>query len=217
MRQAAIRSRIIALLAPLALAATASAQNGPTSQVDFRNDMRKLWEDHVTWTRLYIVDAAAGLPEQEATTQRLLRNQTEIGDAIKSFYGNPAGDRLTALLKDHITTAAELIDAAKAGDDAKKDAANKRWLTNADEIATFLSNANPKQWPVGEMKGMLHDHLTLTTAEVVAQLHQDWAGSIAAYDKVHLQVLKMADALSLGIIRQHPSRFRAGTVATKKQ
>jgi len=217
MHHTSMRSRIIALLAPLALAASASAQGGPMNQVDFRNDMRKLWEDHITWTRLYIVSAAANLPDKEATTQRLLRNQTDIGDAIKPFYGNAAGDKLTTLLKDHITTAAELIGAAKAGDAAKKDAASKRWFANADEIATFLSGANPRQWRLAEMKGMLHDHLALTTDEVVAQLKQDWPGSIGAYDKVHEQMLKMADALSLGIIRQHPNRFRGSAVAARTQ
>lgn len=214
MRHPGIRSASIALFMLLGPAAPASAQNGAMNRTDFRNDMRKLWEDHITWTRLYIVDAAAGLPEQEATTQRLLRNQTDIGDAIKPFYGDAAGEKLTTLLKEHITTAAEVIGAAKAGDNAKKDAAAKRWSANADEIAAFLSGANPKQWSLAGMKAMLHDHLDLTTAEVVAQLHQDWAGSIGAYDKVHQQILKMADVLSLGIIEQYPNKFSSVSAAT---
>jgi hypothetical protein len=76
--------------------------------------MRKLWEDHVTWTRLYIVSAVAGLPDAGATAERLLQNQTDIGNAIKPFYGEAAGERLTALLRPHILIAAELVTAAKA-------------------------------------------------------------------------------------------------------
>ena len=188
----------------LALTQTATAALPAT---DFRNAMRKLWEDHITWTRLYIVSAVADLPDKDATTKRLLQNQTDIGNAIKPFYGDAAGDKLTALLKDHILIAAELIDAARAGDTAKKEDATKRWSANADDIASFLSGANPKNWPLAEMKSMMHEHLEVTTAEVVARLKKDWTADISAYEKVHEQILKMADMLSSGIIEQFPARF----------
>lgn len=171
-----------------------------------RADMRKLWEDHIAWTRLYIVTAAAKLPEKDVTAQRLLRNQEDIGNAIKPFYGDAAGTKLTGLLKSHITIATEVIDAAMKADEPKKTDAMKRWGANADEIATFLSGANPAHWPLAEMKAMLHSHLDLTTQEVVAQLTKDWAGSVAAYDMIHDQMLKMADALSTGILKQFPGK-----------
>jgi len=81
-----------------------------------------------------------------------------------------------------------------------------RWFANADQIADFLSSANPKNWPQAEMRSMMHDHLNLTTKEVVARLHGDWAGDIAAYDAVNLQI-HMADGLSEGIIKQFPNKF----------
>jgi len=52
-------------------------------QFAFRSAMRKLWEDHITWTRLYIVSVTADLADKDATAQRLLRNQADIGSAIK--------------------------------------------------------------------------------------------------------------------------------------
>src|SRR5881396_292768 len=85
----------------------------------FHDAMRKLWEDHVTWTRLFIVSAAAGLPDKDATTQRLLQNQTDIGNAVAELYAADAGNKLTALLRDHILIAANIVAAAKAGDNAK--------------------------------------------------------------------------------------------------
>jgi hypothetical protein len=199
---------LIVLVVAFAFPATARAASAPVDPAAFHDDMRKLWEDHVTWTRLYIVSALAGLPSKDATAQRLLRNQTDIGNAVGLFYGAPAGEKLTGLLKDHILTAAALIDAAKAGNTAKKDEASKHWYVNADEIASFLSGANPKNWPLAEMKSMMHAHLDLTTVEVVAGLKQDWTADIAAYDEVHGQILKMADMLSVGIVKQFPSKFK---------
>jgi hypothetical protein len=58
------------------------------------------------------------------------------------------------------------------------------------------------------MKAMLHEHLRLTTDEVVARLQADWAADVAAYDAIHLQALEMADMLSTGIVDQFPKRFR---------
>jgi hypothetical protein len=186
----------------------ASAQKMTAKQAALHSAMRKLWEDHITWTRLFIVSAAADLPDKDATTQRLLRNQTDIGNAIKPIYGTAAGNKLTALLKEHITTAAEVVAAAKMDDETKLADANRRWLANADAIAAFLSGANPKNWPAREMRTMMHTHLNLTTQEAVAQLHGDYPGSIRAYDRVHDYILRMADMLSMGIVKQFPSKFR---------
>ena len=207
-----IRSLILIVAALLATApgALAQSQHAPLMDRDtFNADMRKLWEDHITWTRLYIVSALGGLPDKDATAQRLLQNQADLGNAIKPFYGDAAGTQLTGLLRDHILTAAELIDAAKAGDSAKQDAATKRWSANADDIATFLNGANPKNWPLADAKKMMRDHLTLTTGEVVAHLKKDWPASIAAYDEIHTQILHMADMLSSGIEAQFPAKFKA--------
>ncbi len=173
----------------------------------FQQAVRKLWEDHVTWTRVYIIAALADLPEADAAAQRLLQNQTDIGNAVKPFYGDEAGEQLTALLEDHILIAVDLLAAAKAGDSAGFEDANKRWYQNADDIAAFLNSANPKHWQLREMKSMMKDHLDLTLEEATARLNEDWAGDIVAYDKVHNEILHMADMISDGIIRQFPKSF----------
>jgi hypothetical protein len=173
----------------------------------FQQAVRKLWEDHVTWTRVYIIAALADLPEADAAVQRLLQNQTDIGNAVKPFYGDEAGQQLTALLKDHILIAADLLAAAKVGDTAKFEDANKRWYENADQIAAFLNSANPDNWALSEMQTMMKDHLDLTLEEATARLSEDWAGDVAAYDKVHNEILHMADMISDGIIKQFPKEF----------
>ena len=181
----------------------------PTTEKEaaFHDGTRKLWEDHVTWTRLFIVSDVGNLPDLQATTTRLLQNQVDIGDAVKPYYGQQAGDALTVLLQEHITTAAKLLDAAEAGDQAGVAAASASWYDNADRIASFLSTANPNNWPLDETKAMMREHLDLTLQEATAHLTGDYAADIAAYDKIHGQILEMADMLSSGIIAQFPNQF----------
>jgi hypothetical protein len=169
--------------------------------------MRQLWSDHVTWTRLFIVSFVADLPDLQATTERLLQNQVDIGDAVKPFYGEAAGDRLTDLLTDHILTAAEVLAAAKTGDDAAFAEASDAWYANARQIARFLHRANPDNWPLAEMRSMMKEHLDLTLTEAAQQLGGDYAGSVATFDEVEASILHMADQLSAGIVAQFPGEF----------
>ncbi len=179
----------------------------PIPRAELHDAMRKLWEDHITWTRLYIVSAAAGLPDVDQTAQRLLKNQADIGDAVGTYYGAAAGTALTGLLRSHILTAAKLIGAAKSGDTAAVRSASDAWYANADSIADFLSRANEQAWPAATMRSAMHMHLDLTLKEATARLHGDWPADIAAYDAVHHHILELADVLSSGITRQFPSRF----------
>jgi Spy/CpxP family protein refolding chaperone len=187
----------------------AAKQRGLNAQrLVLHDEMRRLWEDHITWTRLFIVSASADLPGTQATTRRLLRNQTDIGDAIKPFYGRAAGKRLTGLLREHILLAAALVTAAKAGDQAAVERESRSWYRNANQIADFLHGANPSHWPRREMRSMMRDHLDLTLTEAVAHLERRHRADIRAYDRVHRQILAMADMLSDGIAAQFPRRFR---------
>ena len=178
----------------------------PTREA-FAADMRQLWFEHVEWTRLAIVSFDGNLPDLKTTLARLLRNQTDIGNAIKPYYGDAAATKLTALLKQHILIAVDVLKAAKAGNAAALKRAQARWQANADQLATFLSAANPQHWPKSALVSMLRAHLALTTNEAVARLQHRWAADVQAADAVEHEMMMMADALSSGIIAQFPERF----------
>ncbi|MDO8587185.1 MAG: plastocyanin/azurin family copper-binding protein [Armatimonadota bacterium] len=206
-----VAAGIIALVS-MSQTSFADASERTEKAVAFRSDMRKLWEDHVFYTRMVIISVAGGLQDLKPTTTRLLQNQVDIGNAIKPYYGDNAGSKLTSLLQDHINTAAELLVAAKAGDTAKMNDAKSRWYDNGDEIAAFLSSANPQNWPLDTVKSLMKTHLDTTIDEAVARLHGDWKGDIDAFDKANKHILVMADALSLGVIRQFPEKFADSAV-----
>jgi hypothetical protein len=186
---------------------SAHAAASPSREVKLQLDMRKLWEDHITWTRNYIISAIADLPDLDTAAKRLLKNQDDIGDAAGSFYGTEAGSKLAALLRDHIMIATEVVKAAKAGNNDQVQTAQQKWSANAKDIATFLSGANPN-WSRRELEDMLQKHLDFTTTEAVSRLKQDWAADIKAYDDNHVHMLMFSDLLTNGIIEQFPAKFR---------
>jgi hypothetical protein len=187
---------------------TAVAARTTAKQAKLQDAIRKLWEDHVTWTRLAIVSFAHDLPDLPATEARLLRNQVDIGNAIKPYYGNAAGNQLTVLLKEHIVGAVALLSAAKAGDQALIKQRSAEWYVNGKEIADFLHNANPMHWPKATLRKMMKEHLDQTLDEAVNRLGGNYDADIRDYDEIHHHILEMADTLSAGIIKQFPRRFR---------
>jgi hypothetical protein len=177
-------------------------------ELALRNGMRRLWEDHITWTRLAIISLTTDSPDTGATVGRLLENQADIGDAVKPFYGDAAGNELTRQLRLHILIAADVVAAARAGDQAKLADAQSRWQANADDIAGVLNSVNPRHWKLATMKAEMHKHLDLTTQEAVARLQGNWNADVAAYEAIHDHILHMSDLLSTGIVEQFPKRFR---------
>jgi hypothetical protein len=186
--------------------AAASTAPDPVVVGAFKQDMRLLWSDHVIWTRGYVVAAAADSPDQQAAAARLMKNQEDIGNAVADYYGKPAGDQLTALLKDHISIAVDLVKAAKAGDNPGVQAADARWQQNGVDIADFLSKANPN-WPRQTLVDLMKTHLSTTTTAVKARLGKDWEADVRAFDEVYRHILMMSDTLADGIVKQFPDRF----------
>jgi hypothetical protein len=199
-------------LLPVLLAGNSSlirAENRPKIDTQvFRNDMRKLWEDHSERTRELIISTLSDLPNQDEATQNLIQNQNEIGNAIKPFYGDAAGDELAEMLENHTLISVTMFQAArKANPEAFEDSV-ARWYSNADEVAEFFQETNQENWPLRKTKPMLRVYLDLTLEEALARWNGDFAASDAAHDKVQNQALQIADMLSEGLINKFRGRFK---------
>ncbi|MBI2521997.1 MAG: glycosyltransferase [Bdellovibrio sp.] len=186
-----------------------ATQNYSEEAVKLKTDLRKLWEDHIVWTRNYIISSLADLEDAAKVAERLLLNQDDIGNAIKPYYGEEAAKKLSGLLRYHILIAVDVIKAAKENNAVNLANAQKRWTVNGKDIADFLSKANP-HLNKNELEKMMATHLSLTTDEVVYRLKKDWAGDIVAYDKGHVHMLMFSDTLAMGIVKQFPKTFKTG-------
>jgi hypothetical protein len=194
----------------LSISACKKETASPTDGAKYKatsSAFRVLWSDHVSWTRSVIVNIVDGAPGTTEAVNRLLQNQVDIGNAIKPYYGDAAGNALTDLLHNHIVVAADILTAAKNGNTAAMNTASAAWYANGDSIAVFLNTANPDNFPLVSWKSMMKMHLDYTLEEATARLNHDYAADVVAYDKVYAEMMIMSDMLSEGIAKQFPAQF----------
>lgn len=170
-------------------------------QMHLMNELRKLWEQHVYWTRLFIISALEELPDLEAATKRLLRNPTDFANVLEIYYGGQKSDAFRQLFEEHLKIAASIVNSAKQGNTKAVEQYSNIWNRNADQIAAFLAGINPF-WTEGEWKNLLHDHLRMTSDEVAARLSGEYIKDIIIFDMSEEQALAMADFMAAGMIRQ---------------
>ncbi len=167
------------------------------------NQIRLLWEQHVYWTRMLILSIVFELPDLEFVTNRLLRNPKDFAEVLHLFYGADVVAEFTKLFTEHLVIAAELLKAAKDGDNAEAADAEKRWYENTDQLAEFFGRINPF-WPEEEWRKMLYDHLAMTKNEAVYMLTGRYEDSINIFDDIEQQALIMADTMTEGLIEFFP-------------
>jgi len=185
----------------------AGASNIGKAMYDLNNLLRMLWEQHVYWTRLFIISVVFGLADVDLVTNRLLRNPKDFEAALRPLYGDAAASKFENLFTSHLTIASELVKAAKAGNSAAAADAEKRWYQNADQLALFLASVNP-YWSAQEWRRMLYDHLAMTKNEAVDFLQHNYADSIAAFEDIEKEALEMADLMTSGIVKQFPYKYQ---------
>ena len=186
-----------------------AATPAPANQAEIAlyGAMHDLWAEHMQWTYATVDAFFNNQAALQPTLDRLLQNQVDIGNAIKPFYGDEAGNKLTELLSAHINGAVPVLTAAKAGDEAGLKTAVDEWYANAQEVADFLAAANPENWPQSATRPMLEMHITQTVAYATDLLKGDYAAAIAAYDEAADHMSMLADTLAQGIVAAFPAQF----------
>lgn len=199
---------IVALVASTVVPALAQPLTSKKpSRLAYHDEWRKLWEDHITWTRIVIIGILDELPGTSAYIDRLIQNYEDMEEALTPYYGEEA-EVLGELIQEHLVIAAEILTAAHDGDTAAMNDAIDRWYVNAHDISVQMNKMNPKFWPLEETEKMWVEHLDATLEEAKAHLEGRFEDEVAAYDKVHDLALEMADFMSNGVMQQFPSRFK---------
>lgn len=170
-------------------------------EVKLYNLLRRLWIEHVMWTRFFLISTAANLGDLDYVTNRLLENPKDFAYLLSMFYSNQKASDFEKLFTEHLMIASQLVNAVKAGDTKTADEQRKLWYENADQIANFLGNINPN-WDSKVWQSMLYNHLEMTENEAAQILTGQYEDSIMQYDLIQEEALLMADEMACGLIKQ---------------
>jgi hypothetical protein len=187
------------------------------STMQFRMDSRSLWSRYA-WNLLnYSISMNGGLPGTSQVESRLMKAASLLGDYITPYYGinagNELGDRLAAIAK----VGAEVVDAVK--DRRSTEQFQSIWAELIDDLADFMNELNPSQWPEDLLKELFTELVSLWTKAIQSRYNEDWVGNEDALDGLDKLVItgipnhvnkgysSIADVFSRGIIAQYPSLF----------
>lgn len=177
------------------------SKNNLTTKISLIILFRELWEEHIFWTRNFIISTISELDDLEFVTNRLLQNPTDFANVLKLYYGPEIANEFERLFREYLTIAASLVNHAKAGDTEAANEDRENWYKNADEIAAFLAKINP-YWNMKKFLSLFYQHLKMTENEATYRLTGKYAQDIINFDLIQADALKMADIMSYGILEQ---------------
>jgi hypothetical protein len=192
------------MLAPVVLAAASTDQ---TKLDATRAALRDLWIGHVFWVRNVVVaELAADAAAQQAAEKQVVANAQSIAGSIEPFYGAQAKEKLFTLLAGHYGAVKAYLDASIAKGAGKQSEATAKLLSNAGEIATFLSSAN-RYLPKDTVEGLLQAHGGHHIAQIQQLQAKDYAGEAKTWADMTQHMYVIADALAGAIAKQFPAKF----------
>lgn len=168
---------------PISAASQKSTQNVSSQQIKLELSIQNYMYNQIIWTRMWLISFAYNNGDTDEVAARLLKNQEDIGNFIKPYYGNDAGNKLTALLKNHVNLTFDLVKAIKAHDNQTLNTINTKWYSNANQIADNLYSTNPN-WSQTDLRRILKDYLDLTKQEAMDILAKNYQSSISDYDNI---------------------------------
>ena len=190
-------------------ARTSAARKAARTDKTFRTAaaLRDLWVGHIFWVRAVSIavinkrDAAGKVAEQQA-----VRNAKAIAAAVEPFYGAAAKESFFKLLAGHYTAVKQYLLATVSGDAAAQSAATQSLTSNADEIATFLSKANP-YLPKDAVQGLLLAHGGHHIQQIQQLKDGKYEPEAQTWEEMKKHVYQIADATANALAKQFAKKF----------
>jgi hypothetical protein len=215
---------------PAAKPATPPAQRGTSqsaiSKQAFHDRMRELWSDHIVYTRGFIVSATAGNADTAEVLQRLLRNQDELGEAIKPYYGEEAGTQLASLLRNHIQLAGKTLLAAKGTSTAmtmnQSPSSQFSSTRPADTVSARTDTTHMTKQPSNQYGTVRTDSASAQTnvsaqGQTPGQLNQPTTVDSTALNQSVAALKANADSIADFLAKANPRGFNQATLRSAVQ
>jgi hypothetical protein len=169
--------------------------------------LRDLWVGHVFWVRNVVIATFAKNDEAaKASEQQVVANAKAIAAAIEPFYGAGAKDALFKLLAGHYGAIKAYLVATAAGDGPGQAGATEKLTKNAEEIAAFLSKANPNL-PKDDLNGLLLAHGSHHIQQIQQLKDGQYAAEAQTWDNMKSHMYVIADALTQALAKQFANKF----------
>jgi hypothetical protein len=175
--------------------------------VEMRLALRDLWTGHIFWVRNVVVttkygDAAAA----KVAEGQVVDNARSIANAVIPYYGQEAADKLFGLLAGHYGAVKEYMNAAFEDKKEEQKTTVGKLEKNVDDMATFLSGANPN-WPKSALISALATHVVHHVTQIDSINAKLYASEAQIWAVMKDHTNGLADVLAEGIVKQFPMRF----------
>jgi hypothetical protein len=179
----------------------------PTRVADTKANMRQLWDGHIFWIRNVVLDNVTDNPSaRDVAEKEVVANAKQIASTITPFYGEAASEKLFTLLAGHYGAVKQYSEATITGSKSKQDAALANLASNADDIAVFLSGANP-YLQKDTVRGLIAAHGAHHVAQIIQFQEKDYAHEAETWQVMRRHVYVIADALTIALAKQFPTKF----------
>jgi hypothetical protein len=169
--------------------------------------LRDLWIGHVFWVRAVVVASLAGdAAAQDAAEKQVVANAQAIAESIEPFYGTKAKDQFFTLLAGHYGAVKAYLDASISQDAAEQSEATTKLMSNATEIAVFLSTANP-YLPKDAVEGLLLAHGGHHITQIQQLQANDYVGEAQTWTEMIHHMYVVADATADALAQQFAEKF----------
>ncbi len=183
------------------------AEHAGMTRIELRLALRDLWVEHIFWVRNVALTTKLGDTDAAKIAEgQVVQNAKNIANSISPYYGQQASDKLFKLLAGHYGAIKDYMTAAYAGNKEAENAAVGKLKENADEIASFLSSANPN-WKKEVLVSALVTHGEQHIAQINAISSKDYVSEAKTWDAMRKHVYVIADVLANGIVKQFPKKF----------
>jgi hypothetical protein len=169
--------------------------------------LRELWLGHIFWVRNVSIaaidknDLAVKAAEHQAVA-----NAKAIAASIEPFYGAAAQESFFKLLAGHYGAVKAYLGATVAADAAAQATSTQALASNAEEIAVFLSKANP-YLPKDAVQGLLLAHAGHHIQQIQQLKDRKYEAEAQTWEDMKKHVYQIADATADALAKQFVKKF----------
>jgi len=169
--------------------------------------LRDLWVDHIFWIRnVTLATFNKNDPAMKAAEQQVVANAQSIAATIEPFYGAAAKESFFKLLAGHYGAVKAYLVATANGDAPAQATATQSITSNAEEIAIFLSKANP-YLPKDAVNGLLLAHGGHHIQQIQELKDRKYDAEAKTWESMKDHVYQIADATADALAKQFAKKF----------